>query len=70
MFEARTSERRRLGVITKTQLLTWLAGAVGVVAFMIYNPKYRVHTVVVVGGGGGLYYLSNKNYWSNKKNWK
>jgi hypothetical protein len=54
------SERRRLGLITKTQIFTWLAGAVGVVAFMIYNPKYRVHTAVVVGGGGGLYYLYQK----------
>ena len=54
------SERRRLGIVTNTQIYTWVAGMAGVVAFFIFYPKYRVHTVVVVGGGGTLYYLSNK----------
>ena len=30
----------------------WVGTLVGLVAFAVYNPKYRIHTAVAAGAGG------------------
>ena len=30
----------------------WVGTIVGLVAFAVYNPKYRIHTAVAAGAGG------------------